>query len=156
MTHGAPIFDTNPSEPVAFATKRVEKLTKKYIAGFLEHIETNGLEAPSSGDCWGCSFQIVDGSKHENPEKQFCGPMGIDHILSHFEEPYYVSSLLWRAITLRGYREPSVIWHSIASGQTGFAKDVLRWYFTKIKPYLVKELETTAQMELRCKKGATP
>jgi hypothetical protein len=68
-------------------------------------------------------------------------PMGVDHLLLHFEEKYYVPSLLWKAICSRGYHNPVVIWYFIDNelkrGETRMLKDVLRAYFRKRKSALL-------------------
>lgn len=138
--------------------RKLDKLTLAYIKGFCEHVKENGLKIgdipkdepqwkvgaldkkagplePTSGDCWACYF----GLSHDSVLKE---PMGVDHLLQHFEESYYVPSLLWKAILTTGYTNPSFIWQSIAAdarrGDTRFLGRVLTGYFRKRKPALLE------------------
>jgi len=66
-------------------TRRAAKFARDYMNAF----DAGEVPAPSNGDCWGCLMTAKDGTT----------PMGgADHILSHFEEHYFVPSLLARAI----------------------------------------------------------
>jgi hypothetical protein len=132
--NGSPINAVNNSDQVQKVKSDLDKKVKKYIDGFAAHVIENGLEDPSAGDCWGCHL-VSDSKDH---------PMGIDHLLSHFEEEYYVPSLLWRAIISRNYGNPPFIWAMIkndgASGGSDMLKEILRAYFKKQKPALMKIL----------------
>jgi hypothetical protein len=68
--------------------------------------------------------------------------MGFDHLLQHMEENYFVPSLLWKAIQAHGYTNPAFIWHHIDAdvkqGRTDSLIRELRFYFTKLKPELLK------------------
>ncbi len=68
-----------------------DKQIKKYIEGYIKALFDEKIEKPSNGDCWGCLMKDVTTGKTV---------MGTDHILSHFEEKYYVPSLLMNAIEL--------------------------------------------------------
>lgn len=138
--------------------RKLDKLTRDYINGFAaDALANGGLKEPSQGDCWGCLFTA---QAHPFPlnlppwqQTPYMGvnlatvnvkesePMGVDHLLQHFEEKYYVPSLLWKAIHSRGYQHPSVIWHFIEDelkrGESRMLKDVLRAYFRKRKPALL-------------------
>lgn len=148
--------------------KRLDKLTREYIDGFAAYVREHGLYTgedaekekgpwdvvelaqeqnknklrPSEGDCWGCYFGLSDENKDHSPRRE---PMGVDHLLQHFEERYYVPSLLYKAIQDRGYASPGFIWHTIADeakrGEDRMLKDVLRAYFRKRKPVLLEHME---------------
>lgn len=145
-----------PSTAKVEAKKRkLDRLVSGYIKGFLAHLVKEGkLTPPSNGDCWGCLFVPVGEKQTEDVRGGFRGPapaavkdqevMGLDHLLSHFEEKYYVPSLLWKAIKEQGYGEPSVAWHMIDSDlkagrkDVGMARRALTRYFTRHKPLLLE------------------
>lgn len=146
--------------------RKLDKLVRGYINGFAEHVIANGLQtqpadkpteqepwavvnlgekpkplAPGPGDCWACYF----GLNSDHPLKE---PLGVDHLLQHMLEedgPYFVPSLLWKAILTRGYSNPGFIWHMIANeakrGDSRMLKDVLGAYFRKRKPALLEQME---------------
>lgn len=75
------------------ANRKRTKQIKKYVAGYVAALIAGKVEAPSGGDCWYCHLVTVDdktplGEKTHNTE----------HLESHFEESYYVPSLLVNAI----------------------------------------------------------
>lgn len=117
-------------------SKRKELLAsiKKYIDGFARHIDDKGLSDPSSGDCWGCLMKTAEGKT----------VMGQDHILQHFEENYYVPSLLVNAILSRNPSQAgcAIVWSIIkregTEGKSSYLKMVLRAYFRKLMPELLK------------------
>jgi hypothetical protein len=60
--------------------------------------------------------------------------MGLDHYLSHFEEGYYVPSLLWNAIQEAGYRDPPFIWSLIQRRHSAhIAQSALTRFFRRRK-----------------------
>jgi hypothetical protein len=64
--------------------KRIKKYAKAYIAAFY----AGDVPAPSGGDCWGCCMTTAEGD----------APMGgMDHMLQHMDESYFVPSILHRA-----------------------------------------------------------
>jgi len=65
----------------------LEKRMAKYVKGFLRALR-DGIPMPGPGDCWGCTSG---------------GAMGDSHLLDHFDEDYYVPSLLVNAYRDRGY-----------------------------------------------------
>jgi len=114
--------------------KALDKMIKEYIQGYILWIKETGLKDPLKGDCMGCLFVdaskgIVKGGLHENES------MGFDHYISHFEESYFVPSLLWKAINERGYSNPSFIWQW---GDVDIFKQTLQWFFNKRKAELLK------------------
>jgi uncharacterized protein YegP (UPF0339 family) len=58
----------------------------KYVHGYMGELFAGNVPAPSGGDCWSCLFF----DKMPNPDSS--------HILCHFDEPYYVPTLLMRAV----------------------------------------------------------
>lgn len=146
--------------------RKLDRMVRKYIKGFGEYVIRNGLQvdqadkpteqspwkvvelvegpkplAPGPGDCWACYFGITsDDALRE--------PLGVDHLLQHMIEddgPYFVPSLLWKAILVGGYHNPGFIWHHIASdarrGDSKFLDRVLTAYFRKRKPALLDLME---------------
>jgi hypothetical protein len=136
--NGNPINAKDDSHYVRKMKNRLDTMVRNYINGFAEDAVENGLRQPSGGDCWGCHF-TAEGNDD---------PMGVDHLLSHFEENYYVPSLLWKAINARGYGSPPTVWHLIQAdvqrGNTRMLKDVLRSYFRKQKPALLDAMMACA------------
>lgn len=114
--------------------KQLDKMVKTFVKGFIEDIETNGIGKPDKGDCFGCS--MVDASKGIKPgcflENE---PMGFDHYISHFKENYYPRSLLFKALTEKGYRNPLFIWQT---GDADTFKRCLTWFFNQRKTELLK------------------
>ncbi len=117
--------------------KKLDKMIKKYVDGFIDHIKKHGLGEPSTGDCFGCLFKnaktgIVRGGMQENE------PMGFDHYISHFKENYFPRSLLLKAIVEKGYNNPGFIW---STGCIDFHfKNTLRWFFNRRKAELIKHI----------------
>jgi hypothetical protein len=68
-------------------TKGTIKAIKKYVDGYIKALLNNEVENPSGGDCWYCLMKDENGNTMG----------GNDHILSHFEESYFVPSLLMNA-----------------------------------------------------------
>jgi hypothetical protein len=136
--NGKPINAVNNCGEVATNKRRLDKMVRNYINGFAQDALQNGLQNPDSGDCWACHF-TADGKDE---------PMGVDHLLSHFEEKYYVPSLVWKAINARGYGNPALIWSLMQSeleqGKARMLMDVLRSYFRKRKPALLKDMMAVA------------
>jgi hypothetical protein len=75
--------------------KEIEKLRKqagRYADAFVTALFEGKVPAPSNGDCWFCLFREVGTGKT-------WGELGDNsHILGHFDEGYYVPSLLVRAV----------------------------------------------------------
>jgi hypothetical protein len=130
----------NPQVPqdVEPYKKKVDKLVKAYIDGFVDHIVQNGLEESNAGDCWPCHLKAEDG----RPD-----PMGIDHYLSHFEEKYYVPSLFFNAFLAKGYGNPAFVWDWMKTSES-FRKTesraILTKYFRTRKLLLAEELRKHA------------
>lgn len=142
---GNPIGEFQSTTKVEEKKRKLDKMVKQYIDGFAKSVSGKGINDPSGGDCWGCYFGLGEYSKVKSQQvDKPIGPelMGLDHLVSHFEDKYYVPSLVFKAIMDRGYRVPEVIWHSIQSdlkeGKTTQLKDVLRAYFRKRKIHLME------------------
>lgn len=99
------------------AQDRMLKKIDKYIKGFDGHIKAGKLTIPSSGDCWHCRGVLSD-TNHS-------------HILYHFEESYYVPTLLSNAIKEYGYTDLALIFMMIRDNNLHVAKPILRAYLTK-------------------------
>lgn len=116
--------------------RAVLRKVKKYVDGFAESVHKHGLDHPSSGDCWGCSMR----AENEDKLPPGHGIMGVDHIFSHFEELYYVPSLLWRAVQNCG--NPEFCYRlsvdRAMAGDFEMIKRFLRSYFRKLMPALVE------------------
>mgnify|MGYP003140959246 FL=1 len=126
---GAPINGKNPAE-FEKSKRKIDRLTAQYIKGFVNDIKENGLQTPNGGDCWYCAMKNEDGEP--------LGDLVNDtHLLNHFEDGYFVPSLLYNAIMERGYNEPSFIWHMIKDNPE-MATHELRAYFRKRKTNLTK------------------
>ena len=74
--------------------KRIRKDMNAYIAKFIKALD-EGIPMPGTGDCWGCSMVTDDGKT----------AMGESHLLDHFEEDYFVPSLLINAYKERGFND---------------------------------------------------
>jgi hypothetical protein len=113
------------------AKGKVDRMVSKYIKGFITMLsETKVMPEPGSGDCWAC-----------NPAEV----MGYDHLLTHFEEKYYVPSLLSNAVKEHYPDDPGFVWQLIANdvhkGRDSYhARNALMFYFRKRKLELVKLL----------------
>lgn len=64
--------------------KRVSQYAKDYVRALF----AGEVGKPDNGDCWGCLMK---------DEKTGRPVFGTDHLLQHFDEKYYVPSLLWNA-----------------------------------------------------------
>jgi len=75
--------------PPAKELKKLNKEILKYSRNYIKALFAGEVPKPGLGDCWNCALVVsnADGSMHAP-----------DHLKSHFEEKYYVPSLLVRAI----------------------------------------------------------
>lgn len=140
--------------------RKLDKLVRSYIKGFGEHVKANGLQTTANDkpteqnpwkvveltdkpvplDCWACYFGLT-------AQDALKEPLGVDHLLEHMTEedgPYFVPSLLWKAIITAGYQNPAFIWHAIDAdakrGRVDLLDRVLTGYFRKRKPALLELL----------------
>ncbi len=132
----------NPKLPTdtEFYKKKVDKMVSKYIKGFVQHVLENGVQNPDNVDCWACLMK--DKNDPTKPD-----PLGIDHYLSHFEENYYVPSLLFNAFMETPFGNHGFVWsqlqHNTPNNQDYIKYEVahiLRRFFQKRKLTLVQEL----------------
>lgn len=142
---GRPLNITKGLQKATERAKRtVDMQVRAYIKGFRAHVMKNGLEDAGAGDCFGCQL------KPENdPEGE---AFGVSHYFAHFEEKYYVPSLLVNAFA-ECYEKPQYPWQmavaDIANGREPYFLDlVLRKYFRKRKAalidYMLKEQQRQA------------
>lgn len=94
---GAPVGEPKKEQAL-------RKRAKAYAKAFVDALHAGDVGAPSLGDCFMCMAYDRDG-KHVMS--------GADHILNHFDESYFVPSLLVNALKERGA--------SIAETQTAWA-----------------------------------
>jgi hypothetical protein len=131
--------------------RELSKLVTAYVKNFRTSVGEHGIENPAPGDCLACYFAHTPGNTKTgtyNADDSFtdttgkADPLGVSHLLDHIDERWYVPSLLWNAIRERGYRDPALIWHLTASGNTlhNIERDLLR-YFQKRYPALIEALE---------------
>lgn len=73
-------------------TQDLRKQIDKYVSGFMKALVAGEVPAPSQGDCWYCSMVTADGNV---PLGEAIGDTS--HLLSHFEEEYFVPTLLMNA-----------------------------------------------------------
>lgn len=119
--------------------RKLDKMVRDYINGFAAYLLERGeLQRPTDGDCWHC-FTKNGGNVLDLKDSE---PMGGQHLLMHFEEKYYVPSLLWKAIQSRGYNNPAFIWNmldgDLRRSSVRMLKDILRAYFSKRKQMLLE------------------
>jgi len=137
MTIGADGVPTNPV-PVdrdKKPAKKAAKLVKKYIDGFCEMIRAKKLENPSGGDCWHCCMKTKSGEALGDCTGD------VSHLLDHFEENYFVPSLLANAILEQGYSSPGFIWGALQNGDGDLARRILRNYFGKRRQKLIDAMK---------------
>lgn len=90
-----------------------------YVNGFGREIAAGHIGNPGSGDCFYCQFGTLGGD--------------IEHITSHCEEAYYVPSLLYRAVSARGFVNAPLIFNTITSTKDDkWGKQLLRQYLRKV------------------------
>ena len=65
----------------------------------------------------------------------------VDHLFSHFEEKYYVPSLLVNALKERGYGDIGYIWRLTKAGGSDWARMALRNYFKNRQEALLEQLK---------------
>lgn len=131
---GIPLVKDSGEEVLA-AKRRLDRMIRRYINGYASHVlERGNIEAPGLGDCLMCQAG--------HPENE--NPLGLEHLISHMEEGYYVPSLLWAAIRSRRYTNSSVVWQmtdsAVERGDASAVKRNLSAYFRKLKPGLLNLL----------------
>jgi hypothetical protein len=113
-------------------TKRYAKarrVIKRYIDGFIKHIEAGQLQDPSGGDCWHCCMRT------ENGQSLGDATTNTDHLINHITENYYVPSLLANALVESfGRTDIGIQWHMCKepNGKAPwFVRNALNKYFRK-------------------------
>lgn len=76
--------------------KALTKQINKYVKGYIKALVSGEVESPSGGDCWYCAMYTDSGESLGDATRD------TSHLLSHFEESYYVPSLLYNAYKLFG------------------------------------------------------
>jgi hypothetical protein len=147
--NGTPTVETANVAETVKAKRALDRKVNAYIKAFAaDAVANGGLTAPSNGDCWGCLFKRDSANGEQGRlfskgvDVHADNPMGFDHLLQHMEENYFVPSLLHKAIVAHGYVNPGIIWAHIDSdikaGRTDSLIRELRFYFTRLKPELLK------------------
>lgn len=140
--HGKPSTLVDPATTEK-AKRAIDRKVSKYIKGFMAHLASAGkLPEPSGGDCWPCMMRPADGDDASTHGDL----MGISHYLSHFDEAYYVPSLLMNAMRERRFGSLPHVWQmsnsDLATGREPWAvRSALQAFFRVRKHALV--LETT-------------
>ena len=116
--------------------KGIEKRMAKYIKGFIAALKSpEGIPQPGPGDCWGCTSG---------------GAMGNSHLLDHFDEDYFVPTLLVNAYKARGYGDYTFVMQyefgltedgNIRLRQAHRDKDVRRNLRRYLKPLVLTEVQ---------------
>jgi len=127
---GSALIHKDPSEGFALQRK-LDKLVRDYINGFCELIESKELKDPDGGDCWFCCMF----------DKAMGKSASVDHLFSHFEEPYYVPSLLVNALKEQGHEHVGFIWTLIKDGESVWARRALQKYFIKRGKPMLEHME---------------
>ena len=120
--NGSLINPKNLTKELEDKKTKLDKMVKKYIAGYIQWALENGVERPSV-DCWYCWSSV-----------------SIDHVLWQLEENYYFGSFIDVAIsgtTYTPYRRP-LIEQELKANKTDMLKGILTSYFKKIKPSLME------------------
>ena len=127
---GNPVKPKNPKKTEGKKSK-LDKMVSKYIKGFVQDVNENGLNDPNGGDCWHCCLKGSDGQNLGQLSSNY------DHIINHIEESYFVPSLLWDAV--QRYNQPQYIWSMMKTNSDIVGRE-LRSYFMKLKPQLIKHI----------------
>lgn len=115
--------ETNEEAKYLHKERQLRKMISRYVKGFCEDIKTKGLGFPEPGDCLMCRLG-ADG--------------GVEHLLSHLQEHYYVRSLLWLAFKEKGYRDVWLVWDLTDRHDTHMAGLALRKYFRARKTQMLE------------------
>lgn len=146
---GKPIGKTISLDDIKSKKDALNKEVSNYVKRFIEHMKKEGLKDPDSGDCWMCGFFAKSGD--------------VSHLISHMEEDYFVSSLLYQALVERVAgkdKEPddkakqtiALRWYLMKKDPRD-ASLLLRGYFTRRKSELLKEFDLTTFRKNRKERG---
>ncbi len=114
------------------ARRHIDRQVSAYIREYVAALEAGKIGPPDLGDCWGCRFGMETGSH----------PMGYSHYLEHFTEPYYVPSILYRAVMAMAGDSPYALSLAFVNRDGDYAARALRSYFKRLKPHLYAEVTT--------------
>lgn len=149
-------------ESVRKATSDNAKLSRmiaKYIKGYVKHIaDTGEIPQPTNGDCFGCLFSLNGAELPKHGRMSFEGAkaqdvMGVDHLLQHMEENYFVPSLLFLAAMEHAprnwqFRLSIDIENAKNGNKLAFVADDLRYYFRSRKVALLQELRRNTENDV--------
>jgi len=90
-------------ERLAIAEGKMGKSIDRFMDGYFETMEADAMTLPGGGDCWYCSMIVSNGVDKGKPLGD--ANSSNDHLFEHIKERYYVPSLLWNAMRVRGYRD---------------------------------------------------
>jgi len=127
------------SQELPKVLRKVNRLVSRYIAGYAVDVMKNGLQEDTIRDCRYCLMKDINNPKDKEP-------MGYDHYLCHFEEKYYVPSILLKAVFEEvGYRSPALVWKMMKADiergrEPPFVRRALRKYFRTRKLGIAEEL----------------
>ena len=132
--------DGTPRDPKPIAEdasdRQLQRTISTYIKGFAAEITAGKLADPGPGDCWGCLFTAEDAKPDPAERGQITG---IDHLISHLEERYYVPSLAWRALVERQYGDPGFVWQITKARKDPYhVTQALRAFFKLRRPALLQ------------------
>jgi hypothetical protein len=80
--------DKSAADKIKSLRKKINAYTNQYVKLLI----SDKLDTPGGGDCWYCHFQT------QNDESLGESSKDTDHLESHFDEKYYVPSMLMNSI----------------------------------------------------------
>lgn len=161
--------------------ERLLKQVNKYVKGYVEALARGDVPAPGPGDCFYCQMRVVGEGQVSNGQQVIEYGQGklvdgqlvsepisaskigqtlgeatdSDHLLSHFEEPYYVPSLLYRAIELHGLHDTlsqMALWW-IQEKWYGESNGSNHPLFARKDPYIEKQVRNCLKKYLKRQLG---
>ncbi len=139
--------------------RRLDRMIAKYIAGYAREVcKPEPFGEPGPGDCLLCQIalshamgqpgpvgmtgRLHPGGRLEDTTGQR-DPFGLDHLLEHCAEGYYVPGLYALACVEAGYGGgPAIGWQmGVSRKDAGWIRRELNRYFRKRKPGLLRLLE---------------
>ena len=111
------LVDADPDPSIQ---KKYIKLAKDYSKRFVRELSLGNVGVPSAGDCFFCLSKTVETGRTLHEEYVKHNDFG--GILSHIEEPYYVPSLLVRAMDRFGVSRAaqSYAWSHMQSAKESY------------------------------------
>ena len=152
---GKPIDKVESVESIEGKKNALDKAVSSYIKRFCEHLKKHGLKDPDAGDCWLCGLLNKAGDY-----------TNVGHLISHMEEDYFVSRLLFEAVSehVRGRSWQSALpdneakeviryrWYIMKTNEHYRSREAsvaLRRYFTNRKSELMKVFDPEAFAKMR-------